>query len=138
MKRAFSRIEGPSNPPPLGGLWDYLADQPSIPMESSERGAAQAKHIAKNQVILMLRELERRGAVVGSPVFLSRDDLIDAVPGLTVNSATGRLGPSGQMQTQKHITATEDKAGSRVGNRVVGYQITEKGIAWAAKWRNAA
>lgn len=118
-------------------LWDVLP--PSIPKESSERGAEQAKRIAKNQTHAILRELIAANAIDGQTSwFLSRDDLIDAIPGLSVNAATGRLGPSGQLQTMKYITATEDIARSHAGNKVVGYQITAEGIKYAAKWRNAA
>lgn len=117
-------------------LWDVLP--PSIPKESSERGAEQAKKVAKNQTLLILKSLRDSGCFAGSGYFLSRDQIIGRIPGLTVNAATGRLGPSGQLQTMKYIVAKENAAKSNAGNSVDGYQITSEGIAYAAKWRNAA
>jgi hypothetical protein len=116
----------------LGPLFDTgcRIDPPSIAKESSERGAEHAKRLVGGQSVSIMLELERAGAVPGSDRVLSRDELLASIPGLTVNAATGRLGPSGALQTTGRIAVVADAAQSRVGNKVDGYKLTPAGLAW--------
>ncbi len=131
MKRAFSGIEGPSNPPPLGGLWADMSDAPSVPVQSSERGAEYAtkKRLTVGQSATILQVLAAAGAVEGSNVWLSRDDIRDGYPELSVNAACGRLGRTAMLRQDGYVLAAEDIACSHAGLAVVGYQISRAGLA---------
>ncbi len=117
---------------PLGALFNSgcRIDPPSIPKESSERGAEQAKRFAGSQSALIMAELLRAECMPGGNRFLSRDELLDRIPRLSVNAATGRLGPSGMLQVRGFVEACEDKCVSKAGNKVDGYRLTQQGIDW--------
>jgi hypothetical protein len=116
----------------LGPLFDsgYRADPPSIAKESSERGAEMAKKFAGSQAAAIMFELFRSRCVPGVEQYLSRDALIERIPGLSVNAATGRLGPSGPLQVRGFVEAVADACTSHAGNRVDGYRLTKQGVDW--------
>lgn len=124
-----STTSGPAN---LGPLFDagYRADPPSIAKESSERGAEMAKRFAGSQAASIMYELLRAKCVPGVETFLSRDALIERIPGLSVNAATGRLGPSGSLQVRGYVEAVADACTSHAGNKVDGYRLTRQGVDW--------
>lgn len=125
-------------------------DPPSVPMGSSERGAEIAKHKAPSQCEKILLALRGAGCTLGSFRYLSRDDLIARIPGLTVNAATGRLGPSGPLLVAKGddprtahfaVIGVEEAGRSASGNVVLGYQLTTWGAKqadWIAAHRRTA
>jgi hypothetical protein len=140
MKRhhphADERVARPQQSPLVGLGADSLFGAPSVPVASSERGADQAD--VKTQCGLILVELYLAGCVPGSNKYLSRDDLIARIDGLTVNAATGRLAPSGSLIVPKGanpavgqwpVLAVEDTGRSAIGNVVMGYQLTACGVA---------
>lgn len=122
---AVARIQ-----PPQDSLFDDRSDAPSIPLASSERGAEYAtrKRLTMSQAASILSVLAAYHAVEGTDVFLSRDRLCREIPTLSVNAACGRLGPSGALQQDRYIVATEDNARSFAGLTVTGYQITRRGL----------
>lgn len=121
-------------------LFDVQIDPPSVPVESSERGAARAKLVASTQVARIITALERAGCVPNSEHFLSRDEIIAATK-LSVNAACGRLGPSGPLlpplpdrpRRPWSVRAVEDAGVSSCGERVIGYQLTEYGVDLARR-----
>lgn len=124
----------------LGPLFDagYRVDPPSIAKESSERGAEMAKRFAGSQAASIMYELLRANCVPGVEAFLSRDALIERIPGLSVNAATGRLGPSGPLQVRGYVEAVADACTSHVGNKVDGYRLTKQGVDWFRATGHAA
>lgn len=116
----------------LGPLFESAIriDPPSVAKESSERGAEEAKKFAGTQSSAIMYELLRARCLPDGDRFLSRDALIDRIPGLTVNAATGRLGPSGSLQVRGYVEAIENQCVSNAGNKVDGYRLTKQGVDW--------
>lgn len=113
-------------------------DPPSVPVRSSERGADRARKFASTQCDAIILALGAAGCMPGSGKYLSRDQIIAAIPGLSVNAACGRLAPSGPLLVPKDgvpkrgrgpwtVVAVEDAAISNDGGRVVGYQLSNAG-----------
>lgn len=123
--------------PPQGSLFDDRSDAPSIPMAASERGAERAtkKRLTVSQAATILQVLAYYGVTEDSTKFFARDRLCQEIPMLSVNAACGRLGPSGALQQDGYIIATEDSARSFAGLVVTGYQITRRGLELIAQAR---
>ncbi len=127
--------EGPVSRPSMGPLFDDRSEAPSIPMQSSERGAelATKRRLTVSQSAAILTVLAASGAVQGSGVFLTRDDLLEAIPALSVNAACGRLGRTAPLRQDGYLLAAIDAGTSRAGLLVLGYQITPAGLRLLAE-----
>jgi hypothetical protein len=113
--------------------YDLFADRseaPSVAVQSSERGAEHAtrKRLTVTQSATILQVLAAFGAVEGSCLFMSRDDIVDAIPTLSVNAACGRLGPTSPIRQDGYLLARLDACMSHAGLVVTGYQISRRGL----------
>lgn len=121
-------------PESLSGDGMLGSQPPSIPMDSSERGAEAAKKFAPSQRDGIVIALRAAGCIPNSGKYLSREDLMERV-GMSEKAACGRLGPSGPLLLPKgeadghwEVRAVEDACIASSGLRVLGYQLTKYGV----------
>ncbi len=116
--------------PAQPSLFDDRSEAPSVPVQSSERGAEYAtkQRMTVSQSAAILTVLAASGAVEGSGIFLTRDQLLEAIPTLSVNAACGRLGRTAPLRQDGLVYAQEDAGTSRAGLAVLGYQLTAEGL----------
>jgi hypothetical protein len=123
---------------PLDGLWGVCDSPsipvPSVPVDSSEAGAAKAQPSVKTQCNAILVELRAAGCIPDSGKYLSRCDL-SARLGIAEHALCGRLGPSGPLLTPEGseagpwaLTSKDAACVSTSGVRVKGYQLSKSGV----------
>lgn len=127
---AFLPPRRPSKPTLAGELdlfGRYQVAPQSVPSGSSEAGADAAAHVQATQCTRVLNALAAYGCVPGSNRYLSRDDL-ERITTVEEGALCARLGPSGPLLQLETIVAVKRAGRSNEGRKVLGYQLTLKGL----------